>query len=32
MHGKTLLVPRQNELHPDTAALDWHNNCHRFLG
>jgi putative restriction endonuclease len=31
IHGKPLLVPRRNELRPDTAALDWHNN-HRFLG
>jgi len=31
MHGKPLLVPRQNELRPDTAALDWHNS-HRFFG
>jgi hypothetical protein len=31
MHGKPLLVPRRNELRPDTTALDWHNN-YRFLG
>jgi putative restriction endonuclease len=31
MHGKPLLVPRRNELRPDTAALDWHNS-YRFLG
>jgi putative restriction endonuclease len=31
MHGKPLLVPRRNELRPDAAALDWHNQ-QRFLG
>ena len=31
MHGRELLLPRRNELRPEGAALDWHNN-HRFLG
>jgi putative restriction endonuclease len=31
MHGKSLLIPRRNELRPDTTALGWHNN-YRFLG
>jgi putative restriction endonuclease len=31
MHGRSLLVPRRSDHHPDSAALDWHNN-HRFLG
>jgi putative restriction endonuclease len=30
LHGRPLLVPRRNELRPDTVALDWHN-THRFL-
>lgn len=31
MHGKSLLIPRRNELRPDTTALGWHNN-YQFLG
>jgi putative restriction endonuclease len=31
MHGRPLLIPRRNDLRPDPAALDWHNQ-QRFLG